>query len=156
MSRTILVASGFVLVIALYATLSGLSVSSGTEWYESLAQPPWQPPAWVFGVIWPLNFLALLVAGVLMARADPARAVPALIVFAVSVGFALAWSFLFYGPHALTASAVALGLAAVLTWVLFALAIRLIGLPGLVLLPYSIWVSLATSLAVWYAVNLRS
>ena len=154
MSRTVLVSAGFVLVVVLYASLSGLSVSTGTDWYENLPQPGWQPPDWVFGVIWPLNFLALIVAGIVMARADPARASAALVVLAVSVGFALAWSFLFYGPHALTASAVALGLAAVLTWVLFVLAVRIIGLAGLVLLPYSIWVSLATSLAVWYALNL--
>lgn len=153
MSRAVLVGTVWIVVVVAYAGLSSYWVSSDSGWYAGLAKPPWQPPDWVFGVIWPLNFLALGIAGVVLARADSRRAVPVLVVLAVSVALALAWSYLFYVPHALTASAVALGAAALLTWVVLAMSARVVGWTGLLLTPYAVWVTLATSLAVWYAAN---
>ncbi len=156
MSRTLLVALGFLAVVVVYAVGSGVWVSSDAGWYSRLPRPPWQPPDWVFGVIWPLNFLALAIAGVVLARADAERAVPVLAVLAVSVVLALAWAYLFYVPHQLGASAAALAAAAVLTWVVLVMAARILPWTGLLLTPYAVWVSLATSLAVWYSVNVSS
>ena len=52
-------AAGFVAVTVAYAALSGTWVSTQPGWYASLPQPSWQPPPWIFGVMWPLNFLAV-------------------------------------------------------------------------------------------------
>lgn len=156
MSRTLLVGAGFVATVAVYAALSGLWVSADQGWYARLPKPPWQPPDWVFGAIWPLNFLALVVAGVVLARQSAERAPAVLVVLAVlvvSVALALAWAYLFYVPHALGAAAVALAGATVLTWVVLVLSARIVAWTGLLLTPYAVWVSLATSLAFWYAAN---
>ena len=51
------------LVIAGYAGLAVRWTSAGSVWANALPRPSWQPPDVVFGVIWPLNFLALAVAG---------------------------------------------------------------------------------------------
>ena len=107
-SRGVVIGVLFVLTVVLYAVLSGLWVSADPGWYAGLSRPPWQPPDWVFGTIWPLNFLALAIAGVALARAAPDRAGVVLGVFAVSVVFALAWAYLFYVPHALAWSAVSI------------------------------------------------
>lgn len=149
---TIAVGAGFLVVVALYASLSTLPMSADPGWYDALEKPPWQPPDWVFGVIWPLNFLALGIVGVLLARADASRALRILVVLAVSVMGSLGWSYLFYAPHALTPSAVSLAAAAAVTWVVLGLTSRVIGRWALLLVPYAIWVSLATSLAIWFAV----
>lgn len=151
--KTIVVGVCFLVVVVLYASLSTLPMGADPGWYDSLEKAPWQPPDWVFGVIWPLNFLAIAVVGVLLARADAARAVKVLGVLAVSVVGSLGWSYLFYAPHALAASAVSLAVAAVLTWVVLGMTSRIIGGWALLLLPYAIWVSLATTLAVWFAVS---
>lgn len=148
-----LVGGGFLAVVVAYAALSGWWVSSDPGWYAALPKPPWQPPDWVFGAIWPLNFLALIVGGIVLTRADATRAVPVLAVLAVSVVCALAWAYLFYVPHQLTGAALSLTAAAVLTWVVLALSAQVVGWTGLLLLPYAVWVSLATSLAWWYAAN---
>jgi tryptophan-rich sensory protein len=151
MSRGV-VAVGTVVVVAVYAIGAGVWSSSDPGWYAALAKPAWQPPDWVFGVMWPYNFAALLVVGLVLATSRPASAsVPWLAVLVVSVVFALGWAYLFYAPHALTAAAVCLGLAAVLTWVLVVLAARELPWTGLVLLPYALWVSVATALAVAYS-----
>ena len=153
MSRGLLVGGAFVAVVVVYAVLSQVWVSSDAGWYDALPRPPWQPPDWVFGTIWPLNFLALVVAGVVLAQADASRTLPVLAVLVVSVAFALAWAYLFYVPHALWASAVSLAVAAALTWVLLVLAARVVGWTGVLLTPYAVWLSIATSLAFWYAAN---
>ena len=44
-------------LVVFYAVGSGLWVNTGDNWYRSLNAPTWQPPNWVFGVIWPYNFI---------------------------------------------------------------------------------------------------
>lgn len=109
-------------VVVAYAGLSRLWTDTESAWYRSHTEPAWQPPDVVFGIIWPLNFLALAVVGVLVCRRAPAVASRALAVLAVSVVFSLGWSYLFSQAHALLAAAVSLVVAAALTWVLVATA----------------------------------
>ena len=149
--RAWLVGAGFVALVVAYAVLSQLWVDSDAGWYASLRKPPWQPPDVVFGVIWPLNFLALAGAGVVLARRTPTGAAVVLAVLAVSVAFALGWAYLFYVPHALTPAAVSLTAAAALNWGALVLAATAVWWLAVVLLPYAVWLSLATSLAWWYA-----
>lgn len=148
----LLLGSAVVLVVAAYAGLAGWWTSRDPGWYASLTRPSFQPPDWVFGVMWPYNFLALAVAGlVLVARSPASVAGPWVAVLAVSVVLALTWAYLFYVPHALVGAAVALGASAVGGWVLLVLATRSVPWLGLVLLPYALWVTVATALAVAYA-----
>jgi tryptophan-rich sensory protein len=149
--RTWLVGAGFLALVAAYAVLSQMWVSSDPGWYASLRKPPWQPPDVVFGVIWPMNFLALAVTGVVLARRAPTGGAVVLAVLAVSIGLALGWAYLFYVPHALTPAALSLTASAALTWVVLVLAATAVWWLALVLLPYAVWLSLAASLAAWYA-----
>lgn len=143
-----------VAIVAAYAVGSGRWVATSGEWYRSLEQPWWQPPAWVFGVIWPYNFLAITVVGIALAMsASPPRVVAVVVLLAVTVALAIAWAWLFYGPHALTAAAVALTAAAVLTIPITAIATLQQAWMGLVLAPYQVWVLLAASLSWGYAVR---
>jgi translocator protein len=64
---------GFLLVIIGYAVLSTIWVSADPGWYARLQKPGFQPPDAVFGVIWPLNFLALGVVCVLVSLNEPTR-----------------------------------------------------------------------------------
>jgi benzodiazapine receptor len=146
------VGAGVVLVVLAYAGLAGAWVSRDPGWYATLPKPSWQPPDLVFGIIWPYNFLALLVAGLVLTGSRPTRTAAAwLAVLVVTAAFALAWAYLFYVPHALMAAAVCLGGSAVAAWVLVLLAGREIPWLTVVLVPYAIWVSVATALAVDYS-----
>ena len=53
-------------------------------------------------------------------------------------------------PHHLGLAAVLLGVAAVLTWLLVVLTGHLVAWAGWVLVPYAVWLTVATSLAVGY------
>src|SRR5690606_16967784 len=83
-------------VIAVIMTL-GSSFPPG-DWYEQLAKPTWQPPAWVFAPIWSLIYASLAASLALLLQAP--RSVErrrALQLFAVQLVFNVAWTPLFFG-----------------------------------------------------------
>ncbi|MCB0914704.1 MAG: tryptophan-rich sensory protein [Actinobacteria bacterium] len=145
--------SAVVLVVG-YAIGAGVWVASGREFYEALSRPPWQPPDVVFGLIWPYNFVVLAVAGVLVALAGNASVVVWwLSLTALSIVAALGWAWLFYVGQALWPAAVALAIATVLTIPVVILTWRTAWIPGILLVPYVLWLATATSLAVGYALR---
>lgn len=141
-----------VLLVVVYAAGSSFWVQTSGSWYSSLKRPFWQPPDVVFGLIWPYNFVVLGFAMVYIAnRLSVTEVVSALVCFGLSVAAALAWSYLFYVPHQLGASAIALGTAAALTVPVLYFTFKASTLTGFLLLPYQLWVIIATSLAWGYA-----
>ena len=139
-------------IVALYAIGSGRLVATDDQWYRSLPRPAWQPPSFVFGIIWPYNFLMLVVATWLVAsRLSSANHVVWLISLASSVVAALTWAWLFYVPHSLLAASFALVLATVFTIPLLVIAFRVSPALGIAFVPYQIWLAVAASLAIGYA-----
>jgi benzodiazapine receptor len=152
--RVIVVVAVIAAVIA-YAVLSGVWVGTDSGWYQSLEQPAWQPPSWVFGVIWPYNFIALAVVSSIVAWRSTPGLVGVLMIFLIlSIAAALAWAYLFYVPHNLIAAAIALSTAGVLTIPIVIVAFLTGPVLGVALLPYQIWVVLAASLS-WGYVRLH-
>ncbi|MEI6649564.1 MAG: TspO/MBR family protein [Actinomycetes bacterium] len=142
---------GLTLVLA-YALGSGYWVSSGDTWYQSLHAPSWQPPNWVFGVIWPYNFIALGIAVFIVgAKATHKLSIVWLASLAISITLALAWSYYFYVPHRLSLAAIFLVLAALFTLPVLIIAWRSSWKLGLALLPYQLWVAIASTLALGYS-----
>jgi benzodiazapine receptor len=151
--RIVAAVAGVALVVV-YAVGSGVWVGSGDAWYRSLVRPPWQPPDAVFGIIWPYNFVALIAAGLAVALSgSPAARTVWLVGLALSVTAALAWARLFYVSHSLWPAAVALVAAAVLTVPIVVAAWHTRIWAGAMLVPYNVWLALAASLAVGYAVR---
>ena len=151
MTLRIVGAIAAVAIVLVYAIGSGRYVATNSAWYLSLEAPPWQPPNAVFGLAWTYNFIALGVVGALMAlRARPATVIAYLIVFTVSVALALAWSYLFYEPHQLMAAATALSLCALATVPMVVLAFLQQPLLGWLLIPYQVWLVIASSLSWGY------
>lgn len=150
----IAIASAIVLCVIGYAVGSGLWVNTGGGWYQSLQQPAWQPPPWVFGLIWPYNFLMLIITGIAMAVSAPIdKAWAYLGCLAVTVALALAWAYLFYVPHQLGAAAICLTATALLTIPIIVLCFSERAWLGVVLIPYQVWLFLAACLSWAYAAN---
>lgn len=121
-------------------------------WYESLNRPAWQPPGFVFGIIWPYNFIVIGIAlWVIASKAPPVLVAISLSIFAVSVVFALRWSYLFYSVHDLRGAAAALVTTAVLTIPLLVITFTQSWKAGVALLPYQVWIFLAAALSSSYA-----
>jgi len=135
-------------IVLIYATGSSLWVNTGDSWYANINKPTWQPPGFVFGIIWPYNFIVLGIAAVLIAqRASTTTSLTYILFFALSVAAALIWAYLFYRPHNLTGAAIALTLTALLTipmtYILFTISIPM----ALAVMPYQVWVAIAAALS---------
>ena len=144
-------ALGIILVL-IYAFGSGIWVSNAPGWYTSLNRPPWQPPDFVFGLIWPYNFIMLGVAAFNVAQSlNRTQTIIWLSFFALSVVSALIWAYQFYVPHNLTFATIALGLAALLTIPVLYLTFKASLVIGVLLIPYQLWVVIATTLAWGYS-----
>jgi tryptophan-rich sensory protein len=123
-------------------------------WYQSLNQPSWQPPSFIFGLIWPYNFIVIGTAlWVIASKASPALIATALGIFAFSVISALRWSYLFYEVHDLKGATVSLFTTAILTIPLLAITFSQSIKLGIALIPYQIWIFTAAALNVSYTQN---
>jgi translocator protein len=145
--RTAIATSGIALVLT-YAIGSGLWVNTGDNWYANLNKPSWQPPGFIFGIIWPYNFIVLgIAATVIGQRASKPAAITYIAFFALSVIAALTWAYLFYNPHNLTGASIALTSTALLTipmtYILFTISIPM----AIAVMPYQVWVAIAAALS---------
>ena len=121
-------------------------------WYQSLNQPSWQPPGFVFGLIWPYNFIVIGIAlWVISSKASPALVAAAVGLFAVSVIVALRWSYLFYEVHDLRGATISLFTTAILTIPFLAITFTQSIKVGIALIPYQIWIFTAAALNANYA-----
>ena len=139
-------------IIAAYMFGSGRLVATDTQWYRTLIKPAWQPPGIVVGLIWPYNFALLIIATwVVASRLTSTHQLVWLSCLTLSVVAALSWAWLFFNPHSLVASAVALVLASAFTIPLLVISFRVSLTLGFAFVPYQIWLAVATSIACHYA-----
>ena len=139
-------------LVFIYAIGSGVWVSTSPGWYSTLVRPPWQPPDFVFGIIWPYNFVMLGIAAFNVAQSlNRNQTLVWLGFFAASVAAALTWAYQFYVPHNLSLAAVALVVAALLTLPVLYLTFKASLIIGMLLVPYQIWVIIASTLAWGYS-----
>ncbi|MBN2346467.1 MAG: tryptophan-rich sensory protein [Candidatus Aminicenantes bacterium] len=117
-------------------------------WYAGLQKPWFTPPSWLFGPMWVTLYLLMGIAAYLVWNRGAAQpgVRPALAAFAVQLLLNAAWSPLFFGLRSPLAGAVAI----ILLWLAILLTIFLfwkISLPAaLLLIPYILWVTLASAL----------
>ena len=149
--KSILSVAG-VAIVFVYVIGSSLWVNTRDNWYRSLNQPSLQPPDFIFGIIWPYNFVILGFAAVYVAnRLSTTNALIYLSIFALSVACALIWAFQFYKPHNLVAASIALCLVALLTLPMLYF-IYQASLPlFLATIPYQLWVITASYISFSYA-----
>lgn len=116
-------------------------------WYAALEKPSWTPPNAVFGPVWTVLYLLMAIAAWLVwQRAGWSGARTALALYLVQLAVNAAWSWLFFGRHDVAlalADIIVLWLLILATLVLFW---RVHRAAGLLLVPYLLWVSYASTL----------
>ncbi len=139
-------------LVLVYVVGSGLWVNTGDGWYRSLNKPSLQPPDFIFGLIWPYNFIVLGIAAVVVSqRASKPVVITYMAFFALSVAAALVWAYQFYRPHDLVAASIALTGTVLLTVpmvvILFTVSIPM----AIAALPYQVWVAVAATISWGYS-----
>jgi tryptophan-rich sensory protein len=116
-------------------------------WYAALEKPSWTPPNAVFGPVWTTLYILMAVAAWLVwQRAGWRGASTALGLYLVQLAVNAAWSWLFFGRHDIALALldiIVLWLLILATLVLFW---RVHRTAGLLLVPYLLWVSYASTL----------
>jgi benzodiazapine receptor len=145
--------AGFIVVCLAVGALGSIATSANVEtWYPTLAKPSFNPPAWVFAPVWTTLYLMIAVSGWMVWRAYGfQRARAAFTVYGLQLVLNLAWSFLFFGAHAIGAALIeiiVLLAAIVLTIIRFR---PLHSGAATLLMPYAAWVAFATLLnaSIW-------
>jgi tryptophan-rich sensory protein len=71
-------------------------------WYAGLEKPPLNPPSWVFAPVWTLLYILMGAAAFLVwQRRDHPAAKTGLALWGVQLVLNLAWSWVFFGLHAI-------------------------------------------------------
>jgi translocator protein len=129
---------------------SGLASGSGANnpWYAVLAKPDFNPPGWVFGVVWPILYLliALALSFVLNARGARGRGL-AITLFIVQFVCNLIWSPLFFGAHEVTLAFYLLVIILVISAITTSLFAKIRPVAAALMIPYLAWLAFASLLA---------
>jgi benzodiazapine receptor len=119
------------------------------SWYASLTKPSWNPPNWIFPLVWTPLYVMIALAGWRLWRGGPRSA--AFIWWCVQLALNAAWSWLFFGQQSIGGALVdiialwlAIGATIVAAWPRDRAAATL-------LMPYWAWVTFAVTLnlALW-------
>ena len=135
--------------IVIVGSVMGIVSNSGFEngWYADLVKPAFQPPSWAFGAVWTTLYtmMGIALAAILNEPPSPMRRT-ALTLFFVQLALNFAWSPIFFG-----AQMIEIALVVILVMLLLATATanlfrRIRPVAGWLLLPYLLWLCLATAL----------
>ena len=119
-----------------------------TTWYAALTKPSWTPPNWVFGPIWSILYVLMGISLFLVWREGLERkdVKVAILVFAVQLAINVIWSLVFFGGHNIFGGLILI----IILWIAILANIivfyRISKAAGLILLPYLIWVTIASYL----------
>jgi benzodiazapine receptor len=125
-----------------------------STWYADLAKPSFNPPDWVFGVVWPILYVMMGVAAFLISnnRISSKQTKVALVLFLFQLILNCLWTPIFFGLHMM-----GLALAEIiLLWVAILFTIiafwRLSKPASYLMVPYILWVSFAIVLnaSLWH------
>ncbi|MFH1089911.1 MAG: TspO/MBR family protein [Candidatus Uhrbacteria bacterium] len=119
-------------------------------WYQSLIKPTWAPPAWLFGPVWTVLYLIIIVSFGYVVRLFLKKKISGLVLlpFVLNVVFNLLFSPIQFSlQNNLLASVDIILILGTLIWALVAIYPRAKWVT-LVNIPYLLWVSFATVLQI--------
>ena len=122
-------------------------------WYSKLRKPPYTPPNWVFGPVWTILYILMGISVFLVWQEGLATsgATLAFILFWAQLSINALWSIIFFGIRSIWGGFITI----IILWFLI-LATIVAAFPisiwaGVLLIPYIVWVSIASYLnaGVW-------
>lgn len=148
------------LVISIVASLAAGGIGSIftfkaiSTWYATLKKPPKTPPNRAFGPVWTTLYILMGVSVFLVWRdglgSDVARI--AFTLFWVQLALNALWSFVFFGRKSIGGGAITIVILWFLILATTVASFRVSTLAGSLLIPYLIWVTIASylNIGVWW------
>lgn len=122
-----------------------------SDWYTSMNKAPWTPPNWAFGASWTFIMLCFSIYMTFLYLKHPTKKVVSL--FIIQFMLNIAWNFVFFNQHFIV---IGLGVIITLTFIITALLVTYLNslkTKTLLILPYFIWICIATSLNLYILIN---
>ena len=120
-----------------------------TEWYINLNQAPWSPPGWVFGVAWSSIMILFSVYMTFLIQVNRSKKV--LLLFSAQFVLNIIWNYLFFNQHFINLGLLNIILLTVLMFYFLIAFKDSLKNKRFYVLPYCIWLVLATSLNLYIA-----
>ena len=124
---------------------SVFTISAIPTWYAGLQKPWFTPPNWLFAPVW-LTLYFLMGVSPYLLWGNGKRAGAALWAFALQLVLNVLWSAVFFGAHQLLYGFVVIAALWAAILAATALSYRVSRGAGVALLPYLLWVTIASAL----------
>jgi len=120
-----------------------------TAWYINLNQAPWSPPGWVFGVAWSSIMLLFSVYMAFLVQVYTSKKV--MLLFSTQFVLNVFWNYLFFNQHLIFLGLLNIIFLTVLMFYFLVTFKRTLKNKSFYVLPYCLWLVLATSLNLYIA-----
>ncbi|WP_374929548.1 TspO/MBR family protein [Kytococcus sedentarius] len=138
------------------AVSGGIATDPSSDWYESLEKPSWQPPGYLFPIVWTGLYAGIAATSArtintFEERGEQRRAAGYRTALGINLVLNQGWSWTFFSAHRLGLASVNAALLAMSSVDLARRAGQADTGKGLELVPYALWCTFATALTVWIA-----
>ncbi|SFD20798.1 TspO/MBR family protein [Algibacter pectinivorans] len=121
------------------------------DWYANLNKAPWTPPGWVFGAAW--TTIMLCFSGYMAYLYKQFPNTNTLVLFALQLVLNIIWNYIFFAQHFVLVGLITI-LALTLVIASFTIMyIKDLGAKTVLIIPYLIWICIATSLNGYILLN---
>lgn len=122
-----------------------------TSWYTSLNQAPWTPPGWVFGVAWATTMVCFSIYMAYLYLKMPTSKV--IILFIIQFALNVSWNYIFFNQHLVGLGLLSIIVLTIVITLLIYLFKNEMKVKTLLILPYFVWLCIATSLNAYIFIN---
>lgn len=122
-----------------------------SEWYTNLNQAPWTPPGWVFGVAWTMIMICFSIyLGKLFLLENSTKMK---LVFLLQFILNVSWNYIFFNQHLVLLGFITITILTSLLCIYFLKLSKKVSNYKFLLLPYVIWLCIATSLNLYILIH---
>lgn len=146
------------LILFLIINFGGLALGSwlmnngpNSDWYLNLDKAPWTPPGWVFGAAWTTIMVCFSVYLVFLFIKNFNK--KKLILFIIQVLLNVSWNYIFFNQRLVLFALVTITLLTSVIFYLFITYYKEQKRFSFLLLPYMVWLCIATSLNLYILIH---
>lgn len=115
-----------------------------SDWYLQLNKAPWTPPGWVFGVAWiTIMFCFTFYMTFLYEIENTAKLK---LLFGLQVLLNVGWNYIFFNKQSIGGGLIVIIMLTLIVFYLLITYFKVLDLKSVLILPYGIWLMIATSL----------
>ena len=137
-----------VIAVILAAMIGGLASTQASSdvWYLSLDKSELNPPSYVFGIVWPILYVLMMISAYLAYKKVYG-------IFIIQLVFNAAWSWLFFRFQMPLISLIDIYLLIALNLYITTLMYKENKLAFILFIPYVLWISFASYLNLFIVIN---